>query len=217
MADTSHVLCVHCESAPAITADHIPGRRFFISPMPSDLITVPSCDDCNRALRLVEEYIATLTLMGPAGSTNPGRLLWPKEERNLKREQMARFRKMLAAHSVNIVFRTPAGIYTGKGKAIQIERKRFHTFIRKLVRGLFFFETNGNRLPSDVVIEAAYIDSHEDAEPFRHPLKMGSRKWDNIFEYFYALTTDDPHGSMWRFHFYGSYWFGALVVPKEAL
>ena len=48
--------CVYC-GARATTRDHVPPRFLLETPLPDDLLTVPSCRDCNRSFSLDEQYL----------------------------------------------------------------------------------------------------------------------------------------------------------------
>ena len=40
-------LCVYCWKNPATTDDHVIPRCLFIPPLPSNMPTVPACQECN--------------------------------------------------------------------------------------------------------------------------------------------------------------------------
>lgn len=54
--------CVICTVAAAVSQAHIPGRMFFDTPLPDNLITVPSCKDCNGGVKNDEEYLRAFLL-----------------------------------------------------------------------------------------------------------------------------------------------------------
>src|SRR5438552_1268299 len=56
-----HGECCYC-GAPASTVDHVPTRKLFPEPRPSDLITVPSCHPCNNRLSAQEVYVVHVLL-----------------------------------------------------------------------------------------------------------------------------------------------------------
>lgn len=49
--------CVICLSSPATTVEHIPAKLFFDKPLPSNLITVPACHECNHGSQHEDEYL----------------------------------------------------------------------------------------------------------------------------------------------------------------
>jgi len=40
-------LCVYCGVNPATTRDHVIPECLFVPPLPSNMVTVPACADCN--------------------------------------------------------------------------------------------------------------------------------------------------------------------------
>ena len=48
--------CAYCGGR-ATTRDHVPPRFLLERPLPRDLLTVPSCRDCNRSFSLDEQYL----------------------------------------------------------------------------------------------------------------------------------------------------------------
>ena len=48
--------CVYC-GAPATSRDHVPPRFLLEKPLPRNLLTVPSCSDCNQSFSLDEQYL----------------------------------------------------------------------------------------------------------------------------------------------------------------
>ena len=48
--------CVYC-GALASSRDHVPPRSLLEKPLPRDLLTVPSCSDCNHSFSLDEQYL----------------------------------------------------------------------------------------------------------------------------------------------------------------
>jgi hypothetical protein len=51
-----NTVCIYCESV-ATERDHVPPACLSAPPLPSDLITVPSCTRCNRAFGLDDVYL----------------------------------------------------------------------------------------------------------------------------------------------------------------
>lgn len=51
--------CIYCGSK-ALTRDHVPPRLLLERPFPKNLLTVPSCLDCNRGASKDEEYFLAL-------------------------------------------------------------------------------------------------------------------------------------------------------------
>src|SRR5271168_5407862 len=66
-------VCIYCGDARELTRDHVPPRCLFSKPRPNDLVTVPCCVACNRALSRHDEYFRI------AMTTGIDREKFPKE------------------------------------------------------------------------------------------------------------------------------------------
>jgi hypothetical protein len=56
--------CVYCGEPGQLTRDHVSPQSIFPNPKPSNLITVPACQDCNGGFRLDREYFRTFVVAG---------------------------------------------------------------------------------------------------------------------------------------------------------
>ena len=48
--------CIYCGKIGPLSVDHIPPKSLFQHPRPNNLITVPSCDDCNKGAQKDDDY-----------------------------------------------------------------------------------------------------------------------------------------------------------------
>src|ERR1700730_16538951 len=49
-------LCAYCRQEKELTRDHVPPKILFSKPCPPDMLTVPSCDECNQSFKANDEY-----------------------------------------------------------------------------------------------------------------------------------------------------------------
>lgn len=56
--------CVYCSSRPAVTADHVFAREFFLPSIRANLPKVPSCKQCNNEKSTLEHYLTALLPFG---------------------------------------------------------------------------------------------------------------------------------------------------------
>ena len=56
-------ICVLCTTGEASTREHIPAELFFDRPLPSNLITVPSCAACNHGSQQEDEYLRAFMML----------------------------------------------------------------------------------------------------------------------------------------------------------
>src|SRR5688572_9409203 len=62
--------CFHC-GGPPNTNDHSPPKVLLDKPYPDEMITVPSCYECNNSASLDEAYLACAVECAVAGQTTP--------------------------------------------------------------------------------------------------------------------------------------------------
>jgi hypothetical protein len=185
--------CGFC-GAPGATADHVPSRKFFPQPRPSDLVTVPACNTCNNKTSADEEHFLHV-MMSHVASEGPivealrsQRFSLPKTERRLRvaREMLSKVR-MIPVH-------TPGGIYLGHAPALEgIDFGRLERVFEKIVRGLYFAEY-GERPPADRHTQSM-LDPHR--ELMGHPVAQlvlregrGRRVSSGEFDYRIARAED---------------------------
>jgi hypothetical protein len=56
--------CAYCAERPAMTADHIFARSFFVVPRRGNLPQVPACDPCNSEKARLEHYLTAVLPFG---------------------------------------------------------------------------------------------------------------------------------------------------------
>ena len=208
--------CVYCNFHKSITDDHVPPKSFFPKPRPSNLVTVPSCLECNQGLGKDEEFFLGTFMFSHAGVSEAGKKLW-SEKINRMYDKNIGLKRKIAEHLKQSSLYTPSGIYLGNGLTISTDEKRFESVVNKILKGLYFFEYN-QPLPNNAVITTLFMnqeDEFEPAEKVAPELKLGSRAWDGIFEYRFNRLADDPAGSIWLFRFWGQAYFWSVTCDEE--
>lgn len=125
--------CYMCDSL-SMSQEHVPPSCFFPEAkeigrdLRRNLITVPSCVLHNSSKSKDDEYLRAVILM-TAESSKVGRHQY--------------FRKLLPAvlrkpHVYRSFFTDKGTVAQGKGRALQVNRKRFDRCIDHLVRAVFF-------------------------------------------------------------------------------
>ena len=194
--------CVYCNENKCTTNDHVPPKSFFPKPRPSNLITVPSCLECNQGLGKDEEFFLATFMFSQVGVSDAGKRLWLEKLSRMYEKNLG-LRKKIAQHLESLSLQTTSGIYLGNTMTINTDEKRLEMVVNKILKGLYFFEYN-MPFPDNAEITTLYLN-HEDkytaAEETASDLKLGSRIWDGIFEYRFNRLPDNPAGSMWLFRF----------------
>ena len=203
--------CAYCNSKKATTSDHVPPKSFFPKPLPANMITVPSCDECNNNKGKDEKYFLATFMFSEAGVTSSGKKLWEQKlYRMYKKNTGLRHKIVKSVKRLNVF--TPSGIFIRRGLAIGMDEVRLSKVIDKIVRGLYFFEYK-TYLSNSIEILSQFLQSQEDgaeAEKFKDQLLFGSRQWPNSFEYLFNRIQDKPDCSMWVIRFWGKIVFWAI-------
>ena len=208
--------CVYCNLREGTTDDHVPPKSFFPKPRPSNLITVPSCPDCNQGLGKDEEFFLATFMFSRAGVSEAGKKLWSEKLHRMYDKNIGLKRK-IRDHLNQSSMSTPSGIYLGSGMSITIDEKRFESVVNKILKGLYFFEYD-HPIPNSAEITTIFLNLKDDFEPVKRvapELKFGSRTWDGIFEYRFNRLPDDASGSIWLFRFWGQAYFWSVTCDRE--
>src|SRR5260221_412126 len=125
--------CSYC-GKPATTRDHVPTRKLFPQPRPSDLITVPACAACNNVSSTDEEYFIHVILSHVQADSHAARTVRKQlfsKPPSARRVRMAR--RMLSA----MLPTTKVDSRLGELRAFEIQPEPFNRSIDKIVRGLY--------------------------------------------------------------------------------
>jgi len=197
------VFCAYCGINIADTKDHVPPKCIFPKPRPHNLITVPSCKDCNAGASKDEEYFLSAMMMSDAGITEAGRKHWEKLRKVFARNRggFHSIRPNLKRVSVY----TPSGLYGGESISFKYDDERFREVVTKIAKGLYYFEYE-TRLPDTAKIMYSFLNTSSKRQIARKYLpetKNGKRAWRGKFEYRHNKLAARNEGSIWLFMFYG--------------
>lgn len=151
--------CCYC-GAPSTTRDHVPTRKLFPEPRPSDLITVPSCDPCNNRLSPEEEYFIHVLISCREADTPVARTL--REQlfaKDLTKRRIRMAHRMLGSMG-RAPMHSPAGLYLGHAPTFTIDRDQFDRVADKITRGLYF-HAFAQRVPSEHTSEVIFSPQPE--------------------------------------------------------
>lgn len=182
-----------------LTRDHVPPACLFPEPRPSNLITLPCCEDCQREYQRDEEYFRTNISSISDIENNPNaRLIWDKAHRSLLR----RFKlwREFTSRLFPIRIQTPSGLYVGIAPAIKIPPERTNKMLRKIAFGLFYYHTQ-MRVPEEFETKIFF----QPKEILLNLLKKAQyrRYFENTFSYAGAVARDTK-SSIWWLCFYRS-------------
>jgi hypothetical protein len=219
--------CVYCAVRDAETWDHVPPRNIFPPPRPSNLITVPSCVECNTGSSRDDEYFRYVLSMSDATGSNPqAALARESSTRSLLRPEANGYRRAMMALTQPIEIRSPTGIILGTRLGYQVQYERIFRVVRRVVRGLFF-HIAGYPLTSeyqplvhskDTITNLDQEAQDEFQSNIIHPLWALSPTVisEGTFSYRCRFFEEDPHFSAWGLSFYDTFDFLALTGPPPS-
>lgn len=221
------LLCTYCDQ-PATTRDHIPPKGLFLSPRPSNLATVPSCESCNRSFSADDQYahMVLISLYGAdAHPTIEPHFAWL--ERTLRRPQAAGLKQAFLGPIVaaSVADRNEAQF---EPVDVHFERARINRVIARTAVGLhrihyserlvpeygaFASELNAVLSLPDPVSEMRdyMIDSINSVTATCTPMMWGERDVEIVF----GKPCDDNCQSVWRFRCFSGAEFGVWVFPRD--
>ncbi|MBD3343131.1 MAG: hypothetical protein GF353_28800 [Candidatus Lokiarchaeota archaeon] len=134
-------VCAYCGQYGYITDDHIPPKNLFSKPRPQNLITVPSCFNCNEGASKDDEYLRMiLSLRDDLAYNENIKKLQPKIEKSLTRPEFSGLRKLFLDSIKSGSILTNSGLYLGKIPLIEPDSKRINRVITRIVMGLYYVE-----------------------------------------------------------------------------
>jgi len=165
-------ICYMC-GKPATTGDHIPPKAIYPDPKPTNLITVPACEQCNRDSSHDDEYfrmvVATANSQRP-----PARKLINQRIIKRARKRPALLQSLLRqARKVDLY--SEGGIFLKQCPAFRYDRARMQRTVDKIVRGLFWLE-QGYILGDNYVVKefVLYLPSpNKNPPPPNRELQVG--------------------------------------------
>lgn len=191
-------LCVLCGKRAATTKEHIPPRAIFAKPRPSDLITVPSCFECNNDSSKTNESFKVHLGLHVWNDEPVMRTL--RHNHRLRNEVASKIEFASVVDSNDkILGEVPFGLWDSEAHSITIE---------KCIRGLYFHHY-GSALSENTQIKTHYFKS------LTPEFAQISEGWANNSigngQFVYKYTTasnEETHMSVWLFQFFRKHWAG---------
>ena len=204
-------ICVICGKRPMTGRDHLPPQSAFPKPRPSDLITVPACDNCNnKRSGLDEEFKVAIGLQAGHGEQGE-RLFCDQTSRTLSHNR--RLMRELASAMREVKIRTPEGLMVGTASAVPLRSESYDTVINRIIRGLHWHHT-GHILGDRVDIKINWYRN------LTKKIYEMTNNWatgvvgDGQFIYKYAVFDEVPMASVWVLQFFGRAWSSGTITPK---
>jgi hypothetical protein len=131
--------CVYCQRRVAREKEHVIPAQFFPRPRPSNLITVPSCGECNRRFGKDEEYLRSVLLLNQECSSDSClKLQATYPIHKMAQKQKGLFKSIYSSVRAR-PNRTRSGLMLpGHLVGISVNRKRLARVVEKIVFGLHY-------------------------------------------------------------------------------
>jgi uncharacterized protein YlaI len=220
-------ICAYCGCANPETKDHVPPKSLFQKPLPNNLITVPTCQNCHSRISIDDEYF--LMALGIVLSGDEGKkavFITEKIKRALKRPEANKLRLSFRNSAKPIELHSDAGIYLGNRYAIPFDWKRIKNFAKRILIGLYFYELD-IPVPQEYEVAVRLSWLSEDSSVLEAPevkeILAILRRSKNIsignnhFQYWVAKCDDDPLSSFWYVRIAEEFGFMGFVNQPDQL
>jgi hypothetical protein len=208
--------CIFCGKA-AGTREHIPAKHFFKGTPDRNLLTVPSCNSCNRGFQQDEDFFRQFYVSMLMDRSPQARQLMENEISRSITRAPALGQQMFS--QMALVDHYKAGVYLGQKTAYEVstlDRERINRVVDKIVKGLFYHEF-GQTLPKDWIVQIIWINPKSEKELKLDDLAQ-TLKWNVIKEDTFAYGVDyvpNSYQSIWILDFFKIPLFYILVLDKK--
>jgi len=216
--------CVYCGQTRLLTKDHIPPKNLFPVPRPHNLVTVPSCQACNKGAELDDEYFRLMiALREDMNESRAAVRVQQAAIRGVHQRNERGFKQAILASMRMAELVTPGGLYLGDMATYRVDATRLKRVASRTVRGLFYHE-KGYRLPAQYeaatwaasefdhsprkLTQAVELVSYLRAQPFR---MIG----EGVFSYKFKAADADENATAWVLIFYERFAFVGLTLPHD--
>jgi hypothetical protein len=206
-------ICAICGLRPATGRDHTPPRGAFAKPLPSDMVAVPACDECNNGSSQRDEKFRSYLSMHVGTDTPATKALWEKRAlRGINRNR--KLRREILDRTEPCYFTSRGGIITGAGHRFLWDSSAHDAVIERTMRGLYFHHFE------EVLGDRVELRTHWFRELTADMLE-GFDGWaegsigGDQFVYLYGRAAEEPLLSVWLFEFHGKHWAGGQTSPKD--
>ncbi len=217
-------ICAYCGQTKPVTFDHVPPKNLFPKPRPSNLITVPICNECNRGTSLDDEYFRLVVSMEIRAAQHPAaQRVLPSVYRSMERPEARGLKITLLNRIRDVNLISPLGLYVGKARAYKVDYPRLERVAERIVRGLFFHH-RGKPVPSTCGIKAWCLAGRAVPEGIRQVVGgiQGSKSYEigkRTFRYKFSFVEkpgEHPNSSGWLLSIYETIDFLVLIVDEGA-
>jgi hypothetical protein len=220
MGKVSFDTCVYCGDQKELTREHVVPQCLFPKPLPSIMVTVGTCFECNNGKSSDDAYLRDFLVADMAAGKSPvaQQLRTGKFKRSVQTK-----RSEIAKVALNRAYRkprhTPGGIYLGSPIAVPVDQRRLERSFERMVRGLYYHVWK-DHLPRDYTFEISRIDGFQTAEIWSQMRQTGANIAairPDVFVCQYAFDIKYHAMSRWLLLFYNTIIIEVLTLPPDAI
>jgi hypothetical protein len=219
--------CVYCGTFDSLHMDHVPPKTLFEPDEKSDLVTVPCCFKCNNSVSKDDQYfLVFIGLREDAKQKPEHHRISQKAHRTLQRKQAFKFRQKVTSKIKFVQPVTPMGIILPPALSIPIDGLRVIGTVIRIVKGLYFHETQ-KRLPDthhviphdELALHNALVERISDVSQIRtliSDLQTSSprKTVGKVFAYHCASNPAKPAVTIWLLDFFDGIRFFCIARPS---
>jgi hypothetical protein len=208
--------CYLCGSARPTTVDHVPPKGFFPTPRPSNLITVPCCQECNSSYSKDDEAIRAWFSMWLNASKAAEWIIQNKVLPGII-SRSPPFRESFLSKMEDFRFLT---VEDGEIDAVRyaMDAARIERFLIRVVRGLLTHycpDYNASKDFFKVHLVKTTLQNLETLDQIKGQLHYDSRG-EEVLQYRFGLTQSKQSG-IWIMLFYGAALFLVLHTKEPKI
>lgn len=218
--------CAYCGSENELTRDHIPPKNLFSKPRPYNLITVPSCKDCNLDASGDDEYFRLMLSMRHDTFEHPDiQETWEKIFRGLRRPSHPGLKKSLLRSIRKKEIISDTGLYLGDAATYEVNFERMGVVVSRISKGLFYHH-KGYRLPDEYFCESFAVEGFKGYQPevekkiieLSSFINEAERNvlGDNVFIYKMRFFDEEPDFGVIGMSFYNQVYYLTLIGKKNS-
>ncbi len=213
--------CVYCGQVGPCTRDHVVPRALYPDALPSNVIIVPACLECNRRKGDLDTYLRDVLTADLWSYENPAaRAVLEGQVRRSVRTNRSLLWRGAAARTRWVEVHTPGGIYLGNLPAMPLDGGRLNRALTMVTRGLFA-QTFGCGTPADCTFDIGRLDPLLVAQQWTRLIQPGAHGpfaiGKEVFIFVAFVASSDPMLTHWLLGFYTSVFFIVTIRSATAL
>lgn len=209
-------ICVYCGELKQVTKDHVIPKCLFTQPYPLNLVTVPACDDCNRAKSLNDDYLRDYFVTDNYVSQNPiAQEIFHQKVLSSQRQGSSVIARDITKARLEPLY-TKGGIYVGDFPSVRVDGGRIEEIFKILVKGLYY-NSQKKIFPNGYAFEVRRFFPWDFQSIWAEFTTLNPRMkiLGNVFGCAFQKAQEDDFTTVWLFWFYGRIAFSVYAKnPK---